>query len=116
MSYLYCKTKGGTKYYKDHAPPLHGKKGEYIMFEIDERIMNVTSKEFKKDLRMIKSGYRNMISNYDYMTACDFSYDFNSFYKKYDSYFNKSTGNASDSIAANIIYDRIMKIIYEATH
>ena len=86
------------------------------MFEIDERIMNGTSKEFKKDLRLIKSGYRNMLNRYDYMTACYFADDFDSFYKKYDLYFNKSTGNSSDSIAANIIYDRIMKIIYEATH
>ena len=83
------------------------------MFEID---MNGTSKEFKKDLRLIKSGYRRMITNYDYMTACDFAEDFDSFYKKYDLYFNKSTGNASDSIAVNHIYDSIMKIIYEATH
>lgn len=86
------------------------------MFEIDERIMNGTSKEFKKDLRLIKSGYRNMLNNYDYMTACDFADDFNSFFKKYDLYFNKSTGNACDSIAVNIIYDNINKIIYEATH
>ena len=86
------------------------------MFEIDEMIMNGTSKEFKKDLRLIKSGYRRMISNYDYMTACDFADNFNSFFKKYDLCFNKSTGNHYDSIAANRIYDSIMKIIYEATH
>ena len=86
------------------------------MFEIDERIMNGTSKEFKKDLRLIKSGYRRMLSNYDYIVACDFSDDFDSFFKKYDSYFNKSTGNACDSIAANRIYDNIKNIIYDATH
>lgn len=86
------------------------------MFEIDERILNGTSKEFKKDLRFIKSSYRNMIINYDYMTACDFADDFDSFFKKYDSYFNKSTGNAFDSIAANRIYDNIKNIIYDATH
>ena len=86
------------------------------MFEIDERIMNGTSKEFKKDLRLIKSGYRHMINHYDYMTACDFAEDFDEFFKRYDSYFNKSTGNAYDSIAANRICDDVMRIIYEATH
>ena len=86
------------------------------MFEIDERIMNGTSKEFKKDLRLIKSGYRSMISNYDYIKACDFADDFESFFKKYDLYFNKSTGNAYDSIAANYIYDSLYKIIIDATH
>ena len=86
------------------------------MFEIEERIMNGTSKEFKKDLRMIKSGYRRMLSNYDYIKACDFAADFDSFFKKYDLYFNKSTGNGYDSIAANRIYDNIKNIIYEATH
>ena len=86
------------------------------MFEIDERIMNGTSKEFKKDLRLIKSGYRRMINNYDYMAACDFAEDFDEFFKKYDSYFNKSTGNVYDSIVVNRIYDRVCNIIYEATH
>ena len=86
------------------------------MFEIDERIMNGTSKEFKKDLRLIKSGYRTMINNYDYITACNFADDFDSFFKKYDLYFNKSTGNCYDSIAANRIYDNVKNIIYEATH
>lgn len=86
------------------------------MFEIDERIMDRTSKEFKKDLRFIKRDYRHMISDYDYMTACDFADDFNSFFKKYDSYFNKSTGNCYDSIAVNTIYDSLYKIIYDSTH
>ena len=57
-----------------------------------------------------------MINNYDYITACNFADYFDSFFKKYDSYFNKSNGNGYDSIAANRIYDNIKNIIYEATH